>query len=115
MQIVRTVFAGRPISHFADIICPTRSPGLVEPDYFLRGYVKSKVYETRPANIDDLKTDNLGVCSRDPRRNVTTCSIKSFGFLPGVVFWLKNQKNQKTLHNITTAAEAFNHTCYNLL
>jgi hypothetical protein len=28
---------------------------LAVPDYFLWGYIKSKVYETHPANIDDLK------------------------------------------------------------
>ena len=31
------------------------SPYLAVPDYILRCYVKSKVYETHPANIDDLK------------------------------------------------------------
>jgi hypothetical protein len=34
---------------------PTHSPDIAVPDYFLWGYVKSKVYETCPANIDDLK------------------------------------------------------------
>jgi hypothetical protein len=34
---------------------PACSPDLAAPDYFLWGYIKSKVYETHPANIDDLK------------------------------------------------------------
>jgi len=34
---------------------PARSPDLAVPDYFLWGYEKSKVYETRPANIENLK------------------------------------------------------------
>ena len=34
---------------------PAPSTDLAVPDYFLWGYVKSKVYETRPANIADLK------------------------------------------------------------
>jgi hypothetical protein len=31
------------------------SPHLAVPDYILWCYVKRKVYETHPANIDDLK------------------------------------------------------------
>jgi hypothetical protein len=34
---------------------PTAESDVAVPDYFLLGYVKTKVYETRPANIDDLK------------------------------------------------------------
>jgi hypothetical protein len=34
---------------------PALSPDFAVTDYFLWGYVKSKVYETRPANIADLK------------------------------------------------------------
>ena len=37
----------------------TRSPDLAVPNYFLWGYIKSKVHETRPANIDDLKQQIL--------------------------------------------------------
>jgi hypothetical protein len=55
MQIVSTVFAGRPVSRYTDIICPSFWPDLAEPHYFLTVYVKSNIYETRPANIDDLK------------------------------------------------------------
>ena len=55
MTVLRTMFPGRLISRFGDITWPARSPDLAVPDYFLWGYVKSKVYETRPANIDDLK------------------------------------------------------------
>ena len=55
MQVLRTVFPGRFISRFGDITCPARSPDLVVPDYFLWSNVRSKVYETRPANIADLK------------------------------------------------------------
>lgn len=38
---------------------PTSLPDLAVPDYFLWDYVKNKVYETRPANIDDLKQQIL--------------------------------------------------------
>ena len=55
MQILRTVFPGRLISHFGQIIWPTRSLDHAVPDCFLQGYVKSKVYKTCPANTADLK------------------------------------------------------------
>jgi len=53
MQVLRTIFPGRLISCFTDITCPNCSPDHVIPDYFLWGYVKTKVYETHPANIAD--------------------------------------------------------------
>jgi hypothetical protein len=55
MAVLREMFPGSLISCFGDINWPAHSPDLLAPDYFLWGYVKSKVYETRPANIDDLK------------------------------------------------------------
>jgi len=58
MQVLRTVFLSRLISHFGDITWPACSPDLAVPDYFLWDCVRSKVYkmyETHPANIYDLK------------------------------------------------------------
>ena len=55
MQVLKTLFWGRHISCFGDITWPACSPELAVPDYFLWGYLKSKVYKTCPANIDDLK------------------------------------------------------------
>jgi hypothetical protein len=55
MQVFRTLFPGRLISHSGDTIWPACLPDLAVSDYFLWGYVKSKVHETGPANIDDLK------------------------------------------------------------
>ncbi|KAJ4427421.1 hypothetical protein ANN_25043 [Periplaneta americana] len=34
---------------------PPRSPDLTTPDFFLWGYLKDKVYATRPQTLDDLK------------------------------------------------------------
>jgi len=59
MQVLRTVFLGRFVSHIRDITCPARWPDHGVPDYFLWVYVKSKVYETHPANIADLKQQIL--------------------------------------------------------
>ena len=43
------------ISRFGDVLWPERSPDLSSCDYFLWGYLKQKVYETRPTTTDDLK------------------------------------------------------------
>lgn len=43
------------ISRFGEIDWPARCPDLAVPDYYLWGYVRSKVHVTRPANTDDLK------------------------------------------------------------
>jgi len=72
MQILGAVFLGRLISRFGQITWPTCSLDRAVPVYVLCGYVKNKVYETRPANIADLKP-NFGVCSRYPQGNATTC------------------------------------------
>jgi hypothetical protein len=55
MQVLKTMFIGRLVTRFGDITWPAHSHDLLVPDYFLWGYVRSKVYETRPTNIADLK------------------------------------------------------------
>jgi hypothetical protein len=55
MAVLKMMFPGRLISHFEDITWPTHLPDFAVPDYFLWSYVKSKVYNTHLANIDDLK------------------------------------------------------------
>ena len=49
------MFPDRFVTRFGDITWPALSPDLEVTDYFLWGYVRSKVYETCPANIADLK------------------------------------------------------------
>jgi hypothetical protein len=51
LQVLSTVLPSRLIYRFPDNTA--RSPDIGVPDYFLWGYVKSKVYETRPAIVDD--------------------------------------------------------------
>lgn len=55
VQVFRTIFPGRIILYFRDITWPTHLPYLAEPDCFFWSYIKSKVYETSPANINGLK------------------------------------------------------------
>ena len=45
---------------------PPRSPDLTPLDFFLWGYVKDKVYTTKPATIDELKVAIDNECSRLP-------------------------------------------------
>ena len=45
----------RLISRYGDIHWPAQSPDLSSCDYFLWGYLKSKVFEARPATIKELK------------------------------------------------------------
>ena len=55
MGILRDMFPGHLISLRGDIEWPARSPDLNPCDFFLWGYLKSKVYINRPQSIDGLK------------------------------------------------------------
>jgi len=43
------------ISRFGDVPWPPRSLDSAAPDFFLWGYLKSKVYSTRPTDLHALK------------------------------------------------------------
>ena len=43
------------VSRFGDVPWPPRSPDLSARDFFLWGYLKSKVYVRKPRTVDDLK------------------------------------------------------------
>lgn len=55
MNIVNEVFPNRVISRNGAIPWPPRSPDLTPCDFFLWGFLKSKVYEERPRTIEELK------------------------------------------------------------
>ena len=57
---LRRLFPQRAISRFGDVPCPPRSPDLSAPDFFLWGYLKSKVYNNRPTDLHALK-ENIRV------------------------------------------------------
>ena len=52
---LRRVFPQQAISHFGDVPWPPRSLDLTAPDFFLWGYLKSKVYSNRPIDLHGLK------------------------------------------------------------
>ena len=55
MAAVRELFCNHVTSRFCDIPWPPRSPDLSVCDFFLWGYLKNRVYTTRPRTMDELK------------------------------------------------------------
>lgn len=49
------IFPGRWIGRRGPVEWPARSPDITPLDYFLWGYLKSKVFKTRPENVEVLK------------------------------------------------------------
>lgn len=52
---MRTNFPGRLVSRNGDVPWPPRSPDLAPCDFFLWGYLKSKVYVNKPRTLADLR------------------------------------------------------------
>jgi len=59
IAVLRRLFPQRVISRFGDVPWPPRSPDRTAPDFFLWGYLKSKVYSTRPTDLHALR-ENTG-------------------------------------------------------
>lgn len=57
IEILRKMFGSRLISRNTEIIWPSRSPDLSACDFFLWGYLKSKVYESKPRDLEELKNE----------------------------------------------------------
>jgi len=55
MNVTRMMFPGRLISRFGDVQWPPRSPDLTACEFFLWGYLKSRVYASKFCTLDDLK------------------------------------------------------------
>jgi len=55
IAVLRRLFPQWVISRFGDVTWPPRSPDLMAPDFFLWGYLKSKVYSTLPRDLHELK------------------------------------------------------------
>ena len=55
MTIVRNIFPGHLISRFGDVPLPPRSPDLSTCDFFLWGYLKSRVYTHKHRTLNGLK------------------------------------------------------------
>lgn len=55
-------FPGRWIGRRGAIEWPARSPDLTPLDFFFWGFLKSKVYETRPQNVNELRDRIVHCC-----------------------------------------------------
>ena len=55
MTIVRNMFPGHFISRFGDVPWPPRSTDLSMCNFFLWGYLKSRVYAHKPRTLNNLK------------------------------------------------------------
>ena len=60
MEILREAFSDRIISRFSDFSWPPRSPDLSPLDFFLWGYLKGRVYITKPSSLEELKSNIMG-------------------------------------------------------
>ena len=57
INFLKQLFPGRLMSKNGDFEWPPRSPDLTAPDFFLWGYLKSKVYVNKPRTLDELKAN----------------------------------------------------------
>ena len=55
IAVLRCLFLQWVISYFGYVPWPPCSPDLTAPDFFLWGYLKSKVYGNRPTDLHALK------------------------------------------------------------
>ena len=63
----------RPNAEIPRLAWPSRSPDLTPLDYFLWGYLKGKVYATKPSNLEELRNRIVGqvnYITPEMRRNV---------------------------------------------
>lgn len=67
-----TQFPHRWIGRRGEIEWPARSPDLTPLDYFLWGYLKSKVYQTKPNNLDELRNRILQEAALVDRNMIRT-------------------------------------------
>ena len=92
----RCLFPQRKIYRFGDVPWPPRSPDLTAPDFFLWGYLKSKVYSTRPTDLHALKEkiqEEIAKCLEEKLQafmhrfltRVHTCTEEGGGRLKDIV------------------------------
>ena len=96
---------------FGDVPWPPRSPDLSACDFFLWGYLKSKVYVRKPRTVDDLKVsirDEMATVPKEMLVNVMqnfeerlrTCVWQEGRHLSDIIFrnWVINVSNQNCIY-----------------
>lgn len=97
MDVLREHFPGRLISIRGDLEWPARSPDLAPCDFFLWGFLKSRVYVNRPRTLEDLKAniraeiDNIPVdmlerVMTNARNRLIQCIDDGGRHLPDMIF-----------------------------
>ncbi|KAI8123095.1 hypothetical protein CVS40_6188 [Lucilia cuprina] len=97
MQLLQNLFPQQVISRNGDVDWPPRSPDLTAPDFFLWGYLKSKVYANKPETLEQLKQnirDEMNEIPREMCENVMKnvlkrariCEANRGGHLSDMVF-----------------------------
>ena len=97
MKAVNALFPNRVVSGNGDITWPPRSPNLNPYDYFLWGYLKTEVFETKPRTIADLKQrfqDEVAAITVEMLREVMNsfrsrleeCVRRNGSHIEGVIF-----------------------------
>lgn len=71
IDLLKRTFPNRLISKSGNFDWPPRSPDLTAPDFFLWGYLKSKVFINKPTSVRALKT-NI-------RREIARISVETLG------------------------------------
>jgi hypothetical protein len=66
MRVLNRMFPARVISWRGNIEWPARSPDLNTCDFFLWGYLKSKVYKKKPRTTEDLKQNIMEEVAAGP-------------------------------------------------
>lgn len=97
IQLLRGKFPGRIISRNGDINWPPRSCDLTPADFFLWGYLKSRVYKNKPNTIAELKQEirreiagiEPDLCRRVVEnfdKRITSCHMSRGGHLDDIIF-----------------------------
>ena len=94
MEILRHQFPGRVISRFGDLNWPSRSPDLTAPDFFLWGFLKSRVYHNKPqvlkTNIEEeianLEPGVLRATIQNAVKRAQLCINSGGGHLTDIIF-----------------------------
>lgn len=72
INVLRTLFPGHIISQYGDVAWPERSLDLSACDFWLWGYLKSKIYARKPQSRRDLKNIIINKISAIPM-SMTQC------------------------------------------
>lgn len=67
LNVLKEMFPGRLVSLRGDVGWPARSPDLSICDFFLWGYLKEKVFKTRPHTLQELKERIIEEVNATPR------------------------------------------------